>query len=70
MEIKMDLMYRKSRSRNPADNGNRCGGADRLAQPYPPKKNASPALAQLAFIFQKHEFLIKTVSWNMSEIIK
>ena len=27
-------------------------------------------LAQLAFIFQKHEFLTKTVSWNMSEIIK
>ena len=31
MVIKIDLMYRKSRSRNPADNGNRRVGADRLA---------------------------------------
>ena len=35
----------------------------------PPKKDSSPALAQFAFIFQKHEFLIWTISWNKSEVI-
>ena len=33
-------------------------------------KDVNPALAQFALIFQKHEFLILTLSWNKSEIMK
>ena len=55
-------MYRYSRSRNHTDNSNRCVGPDRSAQPYPLKKDISLTLAQFTFIFQKHEFLIWTIS--------
>ena len=34
------------------------------------RKDINPALAQFALIFQKHEFLILTSSWNKSEIMK
>ena len=34
------------------------------------EKYVNPALKQFAFIFQKHEFLIYTLSWKKSEIIK
>ena len=34
------------------------------------RKDVNLALAQIALIFQKHEFFIYTSSWNKSEIMK